>query len=373
MEGLTYSRREPVGEERLTAVEVARRRQVGQQITVHPSTTPRDVIAALGALQAQDYRNALWAVGLRLPGSSEADIEGALADGTIVRTWMMRGTLHLLVATDVRWMLELLAPRVIAAGAFRLRQLGIDDDTLGRSRATLVEALSNGRFMTRNEIMTALEEAGVSTGGQRGVHILGRLSLEGLLCAAAMKGRQRTFALLDEWVPEAEPMGREEAAAELAYRYFIGHGPATLRDFVWWSGLTVTEAKGGLESVRARLAQVTVGNTNYWTAIGAPAPPASAGACLLAGFDEYILGYTDRAIALDSIAAERIVPGGNGVFKPAIAVNGRVVGTWRLGTRARAASVAELFSTTDAAASAAIDEALRDYDAFVEGSPRGGS
>lgn len=324
-------------------------------------------------MQAQDYRSALWAVGLRLPDSCEADIERAVAGSAIVRTWAMRGTLHFVAAADVRWILRLLAPRIIAGGAYRRRQLEIDGSTIALSRDLLTGALSGGRLLARDEAMDLLAGAGIRTTGQRGIHILRHLSLEGLLCQAAFEGKQSTFALLDERVPDAATLDREDALAELVCRYFVSHGPATLKDFVWWSGLTVADAKKGIELAgETRLAQEKVGDTAYWMPPGPPASnPDVRRVCLLPGFDEYILGYEDRGIVLDPPASERIVPGGNGVFRPTIVVDGRVVGTWRLGGRTSASSVTELFSSLDAAASRALTAAFRDYEGFASPSKCG--
>lgn len=230
--------------------------------------------------------------------------------------------------------------------------------------------MSHGRLPARDEAMNLLEGAGIKTAGQRGIHILRHLSLEGLLCQATFRGRQPTFALLDEWVPEAETINREDALAELASRYFGGHGPATLRDFVWWSGLTVADAKAGIEPARTRLARENVGGAVYWMQAKASTSPQVAHAvCLLPGFDEYVLGYADRGIAMDAVASQRINPGGNGVFRPTIVLDGHVVGTWRLGNKTRVSSVADLFFSLDAGATDALNKALHDYDGFVGVSP----
>ena len=355
----------------LAQQDIARLRLANQQITVQTCETPRDVVAALGAMQAQDYRSALWAVGLRLSGSCEADVERTVAGATVVRTWALRGTLHFLAATDVRWILGLVAPRVIAAGAYRRRQLEIDDSTLARSRDLFLDVLSPGRLLARTEAMGLLESAGIKTSGQRGIHILWQLTLEGLLCQATPQGRQQTFALLKDWVPQGETKDRGGALTELASRYFTSHGPATLSDFVWWSGLTVADARIGVALAQTRLARANLADSEYWMSKELTSPgEASRDVYLLPGFDEYVLGYADREIALDAIAAPRIVPGGNGVFRPTIVVNGRVVGTWRLGNLTRGASIVDIFSPLDAAASDSLSQALRDYDDYISGFAR---
>ena len=353
----------------MTPQDIALLRLANQQITVHASATPRQVVSELGGVQAQDYRSALWAIGLRLSGATQPDVEEALANASIVRTWAMRGTLHFVSSEDVRWMIALLAPRVIAGSAYRRRQLEIDDSTLSRSHDVLVGVLSNGRPVARDDAMRLLEGAGVQTGGQRGIHILRHLSLEGLLCQSTAKGSQATFRLLDEWVPKSKTLSRDEALSELAHRYFSSHGPATLPDFRWWAGLTVADAQAGLEEAKARLAREKVADTEYWLSPTMPAPPPPGPAvCLLPGYDEYVLGYADRGIALDAVEFRRVVHNGNGVFRPTIVLDGRVVGTWQPGTKTRATAAADLFFEVDRAVSDALGMAVRIYDGFATGS-----
>lgn len=344
--------------------EVARLRLTNQQIAVHDHTTAHDVVAAFGAMQAQEYRSALWAVGLRLANATQRDVEQALASAAIVRTWALRGTLHLVAAEDVRWMLDLVGRKVIAGSAGRLRQLGIDDLALEASRRALEKGLSDGGRLTRGEAFLVLERAGIKTADQRGIHILRQLSLQGLLVQTTFTGRQTTFALLDAVVPRAAAPSREEALAELAWRYFSSHGPATLRDFAWWSGLGVTEARAGIELAAGRLISEKIGDAVHWMPIAPSTPvPTARVVRVLPGFDEYILGYQDRRNALDEVASARIVR--NGVFRSAIVAGGRAIGTWRPGNTTRASSVGEVFTPLDAETSRAVDAALRDYDVFL--------
>ncbi|HKG14577.1 MAG TPA: winged helix DNA-binding domain-containing protein [Pyrinomonadaceae bacterium] len=285
----------------------------------------------MGAVQAQDYLGSLWAVGLRTRGATEGDVESAIADGGIIRTWPMRGTLHFVAAEDVRWMLELLTPRVISRSAGRYRQLELDERTFARSRDVLVRALRGGRRLTRDALYGALKASRIPVNGQRGIHILSRLAQEGLICFAARERRQHTFALLEEWVPAAKSMGRDDALAELASRYFKSHGPATLQDFVWWSGLKTADARAGLEAAGPHLLREVVGGQTYWL------PPSAGGsesdsnkgspsALLLPAYDEYTVAYKDRSAVLSRSYAGRA---GNGIFSPVIVTAGRVAGTWR--------------------------------------------
>ncbi len=291
---------------------------------------PGDVVTWLGALQAQDYGGALWAIGLRMTGATERSIEQAIAERAIVRTWPMRGTLHFVAAQDVRWLLALLTPRVIAQSAGRYRQLELDEATFARSKKVFAKALLGGKQLTRDEMLQELEQAGISTAGQRGYHLLGRSAQDGLICFGTRRGKQQTFTLLDEWVPLTRSLTRDEALAELTRRYFTSHGPATVQDLMRWAGLTAAEAKTGLAAAGKALVQETVAGRAYWMASDQPELNTGTTATyLLPGFDEYLLGYTDRSAVLDPAYAQRICPGGNGMFSPTIVFDGFVTGTWK--------------------------------------------
>lgn len=300
-----------------------------QQIAATKFRTPREIVSFMGAMQAQDYPGAKWSIGLRLPNVTDADIEKALAEKSIVRTWPMRGTLHFVAPEDVRWMLALLTPRVLAASAKRREQLNLDAKTLARSKEVLIKALSGGKQLTREETMSALEKAGISTASQRGYHILWHAAQEALICFGPPRGKEQTFVLLDEWLPKQEPLPREEALAALAKRYFTSHGPATLQDFAWWSGLTMSDVKKGVEASKASLREVTLVDQKYFLPEDVPEAKHSLSSVhLLPGFDEYLLGYKDRSAVLDPQYAQSIHPGANGVFKPTIVVDGQVSGIW---------------------------------------------
>lgn len=238
---------------RMPGASLALLRLRSQLLSESRCRTAAQVVTALGAMQAQDYGSAVWTMGCRIPGSKAADIEQAIRDRTIVRTWPMRGTLHFVPADDAHWMLTLLTPRVIASTATRVRQLELDDATFAKAERVLVKALQGEKRLTREDTLRALERAKISTAGGRGYHILFRLSMHGLLCGGPREGKQQTFVLLDEWLPKAKSRERDETFALLARRYFGGHGPATVRDFAWWSGLKVVEAKAALASVATEL------------------------------------------------------------------------------------------------------------------------
>jgi hypothetical protein len=314
----------------MIAEDIARLRLASQQIARPAFERPAEVVAWLGAVQAQDYLGALWAVGLRMPSATEQAIEQALAEKTIVRTWPMRGTIHFVAPADVRWMLELLTPRVVRGSKSRMAQLGLDQTIIQASAKILSKELQGGKQLTRPAIYELLGRANIATDNSRGLHILGRLAHERLLCFGARAGKQPTFALLDEWAPEAKSIPRDEALAKLAVRYFTGHGPATLQDFVWWAGLTLADARAGLGAAASQLGREDVGGQEYYFAQGLPAAlPGPSQAFLLPPFDEYLVAYRDRSASLDPRHSSLVVPGGNGIFHPIVVIDGRVVGTWK--------------------------------------------
>jgi Winged helix DNA-binding domain len=351
----------------MTPRDIAHCRLTNQQIAPAQYKTPSEIVAVLGAVQGQDYLGGLWAIGLRAADSTEADIEKAIANRTIIRTWPMRGTLHFVAPADVRWMLELLTPPVIAASERRQQQLEIDDKTLARCRDRCIKALQGGRQLTRDAMYSLLEGARISTGSQRGYHILWRLAQEGIICFAAREGKQPTFALLEEWAGPAKRLKHKEALAELTKRYFIGHGPATLQDFAWWSGLKISETKTGLEMVESSLRKETDGTGIYWTSPESTARPADIPiAFLLPGFDEYMLGYRDRSAVLDPQHARKLIPDNNGRFLGTMIMNGRVVGTWkRTLIKKRIQMTMEPFSSLNKAAKQAFSLAAERYGKFV--------
>jgi hypothetical protein len=314
----------------MTSLDIARRRLHNQHIAGSTFEEPDEVVAWLGAVQAQDYLGSLWAVGLRMRQAVEADIERAAANKTIIRTWPMRGTLHFVAAADVRWMLELLTPRVVAGMARRLhRHFGLDEATFARSKELFAAALQGGKQLSRDAMYEVLAAAQISPAGGRGLHILSRLAQDGLICFGARRGKQHTFALLAEWAPTAKTLERDEALAELTRRYFTSHGPATLHDFTWWSGLTMADARAGLEMVKSQFRPEVIGGRTYWFDPSRPAARgATPAACLLPAYDEYTVAYKDRSAVRDPSQAKQ-PSSGDGLLSPTIVVNGRVVGTWQ--------------------------------------------
>jgi hypothetical protein len=260
-------------------------------------------------------------------------------------------------------MLRMLTPRVVAGTAARHRELGLDRATFERSRTIFEREMAGGRIVKRADMYRLLKEGGISGAGQRFPHILGLLAQEGVLISGPHEGKQPTFVLLEEWVPPGREPGREEALAILARRYFTSHGPATLQDFVWWTGLRVAEAREGLEGVKGELVEERVRDTSYWLAPFDTVPELSTpNARLLPVYDEYMVAYRDRSTALDPTYMEAA---GKGIFTPVIMLDGKIVGTWRRTDKGRAIEIAtQLFSDFYPAEMDALGQAAEEYGRF---------
>lgn len=351
----------------MTRLDIAHLRLHNQGITPTVMPSPGDVVRRLGAVQAQDYLGTLWALGLRMQQVVESDIEQAIANREIVRTWPMRGTLHFVAPEDVRWMLALLTPRIIAKTARRHQQLELDEATFIKSETVFAKALQGGNSLTRPKIMAVLEQAGISTKGQRGYHMLWRAAQNGLICFGPRQGKQDTFVWLDDWLPPGPSLSRDESLAELARRYFTGHGPATVPDFMWWSGLLTADARAAVEMVAAELVEEVIDGQTYWLSSTEAGPKApSPTVYFLPGFDEYLLGYRDRSAVLDPAHANKIAPGGNGMFNPTIVIDGQVVGTWKRTLRKKSAMIElQPFNPLSDAESEAVATTAEVYGAFL--------
>jgi len=292
-----------------------------------------DVSRQLFAVQGQDFIQGGWALGVRARASRLSDLTAALDAGEIVRGAPFRGTLFFVPAEELRWMLRVTSPRTISGSATRQRQLGLDAAALDRAREATITALSGGRALARDEYFALLRSVDVDPAAQRGYHVIWYLAQTGLICWGPSTGTQQALVLLDEWVPNSRELDGDEALRELALRYFTGHGPATLRDFAWWSKLTLASARAGLALALDDLVEIEHGSETYWASARevdvAAGRRRSTAVHALPGFDEYLLGYTDRSLPLDDEHFARIVPGSNGIFLPMIVAGGRIVGTWR--------------------------------------------
>ena len=342
--------------------EVALLRLVGQRIAGPREGSPADAVRRLLAVQGQDYPGALTSVALRA-GAERGDVEAALDRGEIVRSWPMRSTLHLVPAEDLGWLMALCGPRVLGGAAKRREQLGIDPRDAERARELAVGALSGGRRLGRTALLQALADGGIDVSGQRGYHLLWYAAQTGTVVLGPTDGREQLFVLSREWIRAPKRLDGDEALRELALRYYTGHGPATVADLVRWAGLTVRAVRAGLALAGDELVRTEIDGTEHWMHPGTPDllgahRREAAGLHLLPGFDEFVLGYADRSCAVPAEFADRIVPGGNGMFRATVVHGGRVVGTWRWkGSGARRTVSAEPFTAFDDDVAAAIPEA----------------
>jgi len=311
-------------------MDIARRRLHNERLIAAPFKKPEDVVQWLCAVQAQDYPGAKWGIGQRVKDCVDADVERAYVSGTILRTHVMRPTWHFVMPADIRWLLELTAPRVKAAMATYDRKLELDEALYGRSNAAIALALRGGTHLTRTEVSQVLAGAGIAATGQRLGHIVMRAELDAVICSGAMRGKQHTHALLEERAPEAKTLKRDEALAELARRYFTSHGPALVQDFAWWSGLTVAEAKAGVEMTKVHLLHEVVGDKTYWFAPSGPVTRVKDPTIhLLPNYDEFLIAYRDHSASLDESLPSGSAAMYDMLSRHIIVLNGKVIGGWR--------------------------------------------
>ena len=335
-----------------------------QRLAAGRLTRPADVVGYLGAVQAQEYPFAKWGLALRMRRATDTSVERAFAAGAILRTHVLRPTWHFVTPADIRWLLALTAPRVRAAVAYYDRQLGITPGVVSRANRAIVAALQGGSELTRGELKAVLTGAGVAVEGtQRLAHVIMHAELDAVICSGARRGKQFTYALLDERAPTSRMPSRDEALAALARRYFTSHGPAQLRDFTWWSGLTSVDARSALEMSRRHLAEEEIDGKRYWFAPSTRtlAPPTRA-AYLLPPYDEYLIAYKDRSASLDPTLWKPSA--GRDPFAAPVLLGGRVIGGWR--HRAGSATITfDLPRRLSASDARLVGHAARRYGDFL--------
>lgn len=336
---------------RLTALGIAR----------PVAADPAEVVGHLLAVQAQDYPGTLWSLGLRTASATRSSVEASHHAGGFVRSWTMRGTLHFVRPDDLPWMLALTGQRMARSAAGRHRQLELDAAQFDRAERIARDRLSGGATVSRAELLAAFADGGVPTDGQRGAHLLVQLAHT----AVTVLVGQSEYALLTDRVPHPRELEPEQALREFALRYFLSHGPATIQDFAAWSSLTLTDARAGLAAARDQLDELELDGRRYILRPGLE--PAADAVHLLPGFDEYLLGYTDRRAPLSGAHTEVIVPGGNGMFLSTIVVNGEVVGSWRRVAKSKKVELTTLpFRPLSATTRRAIARAAARYGRFIE-------
>ncbi|MGH2817718.1 MAG: winged helix DNA-binding domain-containing protein [Actinomycetota bacterium] len=346
---------------------IARWRMHNLRLSGAPPESPEEVVHRLGAVQSQDYGPAKWSVAERTTGVSDAAMDLAFADGTILRTHVLRPTWHFVLPADIGWMLELTAPRVRALTGYYYRQLGLDDSVLDRCSALLAAALQGGDQLTRKELRAMLGNAGVVLDASRFSFVLMDAELRGIICSGALKGKQHTYALLEERAPQARSLTKEEALAELTLRYFTSHGPATPKDFRWWSSLLAADIRKGLELVESHLEHEVVDGLGYWFVTSSPTPKAARPTVhLLQGYDEYIVGYSESRYLLDASRVARSLPQGGAIFNDVVILDGQLAGHWKRTLKKDSVIIeAALYTQLDDAQTQALQAAADRHGEFL--------
>jgi hypothetical protein len=308
--------------------DIAARRMRGQRVWGAPYRSMAEAFQRMGAFQSQELSVAGWSLGQRAKGIDREAVMRAYDDGTVLRTHALRPTWHFVAPTDLRWIQALTGPRVRAASVTRHRQLGIDAKLLARTTKLIAAGLSGGNPMTRTEIAALLKRAKVDAAGARLAYIVMSAELDAVICSGPMRGKRLTYALVDERVPAARPLDGDDALAELTRRYFTSRGPATMRDFTWWSSLTLTDARRGVE-IAGGLAQETIDGRTYWFSGARSLRPQSPRVDLVQGFDELVVSYTQSRNVLTGSYMPYGLRQGRPLYLHCVLLDGRLIGHWK--------------------------------------------
>ncbi len=349
--------------------EIAHRRLRSQHLVGPPLPDPAAVVRHLGAVQAQEFPYSLWGVAQRTNGVGAAGMRKVVDDGTVLRTHALRPTWHFVAPEDLGWIQALTGPRVHAFNAYYYRQHGIDEASAERTSRLITGALRGGNHLTRNELAAVLDAGGFPAAGGRLAYVVMWAELEGLIANGPMRGKQHTYALVEERVPAPRELSGDAALAELTWRFFATHGPATIKDFVWWSSLTVAQVKRGLELVGSALESADVDGLAVWFDPAAPgAGEVVPTALLLQGFDEYVVAYSATKFAFN-LAGAGLKPGqynANTMLHP-IMIDSQLAGFWRRTTEGGGFRLElDLITPLTSGQRRALDVELARHEEFVE-------
>ena len=309
--------------------DIVTRRLAGQFLIGPRAKTVSDVVQTLVAVQAQEYLQAKWGLALRTKCATEAEVEEIIHHGEILRTHALRPTWHFVTARDIRWVLELTGPRVHVANTHPYKRLELDAAIFRKSHNAIIRALEGGKQLTRNQLRDLMLRTKIDLGeAQRLPYILMHAELEGLICSGVRHGKQSTYALLEERVPPVPAIERDEALLRLVSGYFTTRGPATVHDCAWWSGLTITEIKRGIDMAGTALEKVTSDDKTYWSAPSTRLPKATA-THLLPIYDEYFIGLKDRSAIGQRLRDGKVILGSDALFANIAFIDGQIVGGWK--------------------------------------------
>lgn len=314
----------------MEASEISQIRSGNQQITGYTFSTAEQVARWMGAIQAQDYSMSKWAFGVRIPNSTEEEIDSEIDAGKIVRTHVLRPTWHFILAEDIYWINALSAPHIKVAMSYRDKQLELTEDILNRCNKILEKTLRDNNHKTREELINELKKENIRVDENRASHIFMRAEIEGIICSGRQKKGKITYALIPEWVPQnSNQMTREEALRELGKRYFTSRGPATIKDFSWWSGLSAGESRIALELNKSDLTSDIFDNQTYWFSDSVKKQVLNSPAVyFLPSYDEFLISYRDRSVVITTDDHKTAVSI-NGIFYPTILYNGKIAGLWK--------------------------------------------
>jgi hypothetical protein len=345
--------------------EITKLRLRNQHLTQPIFKKPGDVVRWFGAVQSQDFHAAKWALSLRMKNAVDQDIEEAFNKGEFLRTHVMRQTWHFVMPEDIRWMLELTAPRVKNLLRHYYRRLELTEKVLGRCMEILMKALTAERHLTRSELAEHLERSKIAARGQRLANIMGHAELDAVICSGPRRGKQLTYSLLSERAPNAKKLSREEARAKLILKYFQSHGPAQAKDFSWWSGLLLTDTQEGIQSIKSKLIQENVDGKTYWLTDDSK-PRNRSESFLLSIYDEYTIAYKDRSALGGERYVEKMISMGNALTS-VIIMDGKIVGTWKRVIKKDHVEVrTNLFRSLNQKGQQLLLKAVKRYGKFLE-------
>jgi len=350
----------------MTLTDIATTRLSSQQLATTTFKSAKELVAFMGAMQAQDYAMAKWAIGVRLPQTTDKLVQEAIDKGEILRTHVMRPTWHFVAADDVSWMIELTAPRIRALLKSRQAELGLSETIIAKSFSVMEKTMTGDNHLTRDQLHAELGKVKIATDENRLSHLMMYAELDGIVCSGITKDNKQTYALLEERVKKKKKFTKEEGLAELVKRYFSSHGPANIADFVWWSGLSMTDARNGLELVKSNFHSQTIDSETYWFSDAFVATQKNKQQVhLLPAFDEFIISYKKRAASLPAEHHVKAVSS-NGIFRPTIVINGKVTGLWKRTVKKDKVLIeTNFFSAHDKATKNLIEESAQAFGHFL--------
>lgn len=350
----------------MTHQEISHHRLVSQKLYKTTQCSPQEIVQHLGAMQAQDYAMVKWAIGSRCD-SSEKVIEEAINSAEIIRTHILRPTWHLVAADDIYWMLDVSAPQVKRFTASAAKKYNLDEKKLDQINSKIEKLLTGNNHLTREEIMQELDIKKTSSEDFLSAAIMMNAELDGLVCNGRMKGKQITYALLDERVAKPKTkLTKEEGLTKLAKRYFESHGPATLLDFSWWSGFPPTICKSVINAIELQLNSVEIDNQTYWCGKDiSDETNFRESVHFLPAFDEILISYKTREASI-LLEHQSSAFTNNGIFKPIILENGKVIGTWKRTIKKDHAKIeTQFFNVTESHKKAILFEELKAFENYL--------